>query len=56
MQNATEAAAMVIAYVQGEKESLSVAIIDEFYTFDLMGMHLKNFKSCKIDLDLVFQG
>ena len=35
--------------VQGGKESLSVAVIDESYTFDLMEIHVKN-------LDLEFQG
>ena len=29
-------------YVQGGKKSLSVAIIDEFYTIDLMEIHVKN--------------
>ena len=37
--------------VQGGKKSLSVAIIDEFYTFELIK---KTFR--KIDLDLEFRG
>ena len=28
--------------MQGEKKSLSVAIMDEFYIFDLVKIHIKN--------------
>ena len=29
-------------YIQGGKKSLSIAITDEFYTFDLMEIHVEN--------------
>ena len=38
-------------HIQGGKKSL--AIIDEFYTFDLIEIHVKN---RKIELDFKFQG